>query len=167
MKRTCLLLLITVVLALPATAQNEATTEETTPAAKASSPWGIRVGLATDPDQVVGGVHFLETRIANNLYLEPNVEIGAGDDHLILAATAPFHYRFHVDAKVQPYAGGGVTIGFDRIDRPAGDDTNFEIAARATGGITWNLRSGTEMFAELNLIFGDLHDAQVMIGWRF
>jgi len=164
MKRTCLLLLVAValVLAAPATAE-----DSTSSSSEGTSPWGLRVGLATDPDQVVAGVHFLETRIANNLYLEPNVEIGFGDDHTILAATAPFHYRFQVDAKVQPYAGGGVTIGFDRIDRPGGDDTNFEIAARATGGIIWKLRGGTEMFAELNLIFDELHDAQVMVGWRF
>jgi len=172
MKRTCLLLLIAITLVLPAPAKAEdpasPSTSASTSTSKETSPWGIRVGLATDPDQVVAGVHFLETRIAKNLYLEPNVEIGFGDDHTILAATAPFHYRFEVDGKVQPYAGGGVTVGFDRFDRSGDDsDTNFEIAARATGGIIWKLRSGTEMFAELNLIFGDLHDAQAMIGWRF
>jgi len=165
MRRTCLLLVLSALvlgLAVPAAAQDSPSPSKNT------SEWGIRVGLATDPDQIVGGVHFLETWIAENLYLEPNAEIGIGDDHVVLAATAPFHYRFQVDAKVQPYAGGGVTVGLDRIDRPGdGDDTNFEIAARATGGITWRLRDGTEMFAELNLIFGDLHDAQVMVGWRF
>lgn len=166
MRRTYLIPLIAIAVALCLAAPVFA--QDTASPAKGTSPWGIRVGLATDPDQIVGGVHFLETWIAENLYLEPNAEIGIGDDHVILAATAPFHYRFQVDSKVQPYAGGGVTVGFDRIDRPVGDDdTNFEIAGRATGGIIWRLRDGTEMFAELNLIFGDLHDAQVMVGWRF
>ena len=163
MKRS-LFLMIAVVLALSA----PVAAEESSSSSKVHSPWGIRVGVATEPDQIVAGVHFLETRIANDLYLEPNVEIGFGDDHTILAATAPFHYRFRVDAKVQPYAGGGVTVGFDRHDRPGGDsDTDFEITLRATGGISWTLKSGTQMFAELNLMFDDLHDAQAMIGWRF
>jgi hypothetical protein len=133
-----------------------------------TSTWGIRVGLATEPDQIVGGVHLFETEIANNVFLEPNFELGLGDDHVILSGTAPFHYRFTVDAKVRPYAGRGVTVGVDYFDKPGGgSDTNFEIALRATGGIMWRLKGGTEMFGELNLIFGDLHDFQAMIGWRF
>lgn len=167
MKRTCLFLLIAIALVLPAPAQAEDPTPPSTSTSQQTSPWGIRVGLATDPDQVVAGVHFLETRIARNVYLEPNVEIGLGDDHTILAATAPFHYRFEVDGKVRPYAGGGVTVGFERKDHDGNDDTDFEITLRATGGISWTLRGGTEMFAELNLIFDQLHDAQAMIGWRF
>jgi hypothetical protein len=125
------------------------------------------VGLATSPDQIVGGVHFLETEIANNLYLEPNAELGFGDDHLIVSATVPFHYRIAVNARVKPYAGGGVTLGLDRVDKGNNNDTNFEIALRGTGGIFWQLREGQVMFAELNLIFGDLHDVQAMVGWRF
>jgi hypothetical protein len=132
-----------------------------------TSDWGLRVGLASDPDQVVGGVQFLETRIADNLYIVPNAEIGFGDDAVVLTGTAPVHYRFEVDAKVRPYAGGGVTVGWIDYDRPNKDSRDFEIALRATGGIVWQLGGGQEMFAELNLIFGDLYDAQVMVGWRF
>ena len=44
---------------------------------------------------------------------------------------------------------------------------DVEITLRATGGILWRLKGGTEMFAELDLIIGDLYDANVMIGWRF
>jgi opacity protein-like surface antigen len=133
-----------------------------------TSDWGIRVGLATDPDQVVGGVHLFETEIAKNVYLVPNFELGIGDDFLILAGTASFHYRFTTDAKVTPYAGGGPTVALARWDNPNGDnETDTEIALRITGGLIWRLNSGTEMFAELNLISGDLHDAQAMVGWRF
>ncbi|HXV74959.1 MAG TPA: hypothetical protein VD788_01470 [Candidatus Polarisedimenticolaceae bacterium] len=138
-----------------------------------ASPWGLRVGLATDPDQVVGGVNFLETPVATNLFIVPNAEIGFGDDAIVLTGTAPVHYRFVVDGSIRPYAGGGVTVGWIDIDLPdnanpnADDDGEFEIAFRGTGGIIWRLNSGTEMFAELNLIAGDLYDAQVMLGWRF
>jgi len=128
------------------------------------SKWGLRVGLATDPDQAVVGFHFLETQIAENIYLESNVELGVGDDHVIISATAPFHYRFRTKSTVRPYAGGGVTLGIDDKDK---GDTNFEIALRATGGVLFRLKGGTEMFGELNLIWGDLHQMQAMVGWRF
>jgi len=141
--------------------------EDPGPPGSAESSWGLRVGLATSPDQVVAGVNFLETEIANNVFLEPNAEIGFGDDVILLSATAPFHYRFVVDAKVRPYAGGGVILGVAQIDRGNDDETEFEIGLRATGGILWSLKGGQEMFGELSLVFGDLHDVQVMVGWRF
>ena len=131
------------------------------------SRWALKVGLATSPDQVVGGVNFLETEIANNVYLEPNAELGIGDSSVIVSATAPFHYRFTVDAKVKPYVGGGVTLGVAWVDKNNNNETDFEIALRGTGGIFWQLDGGRVMFAELNLIFGDLHDFQAMVGWRF
>lgn len=140
---------------------------ESDPPGDERSKWGLRVGLGNSPDQLIGGVHFLETPVANNLWLEPNAEVGIGDDHLIVAATAPFHYRFRTDTKVRPYAGGGVTIGLDRKDKNDNTDTDMKIALRATGGVIFRLKGGQEMFGELNLIIGDLHDLQAMVGWRF
>ena len=130
------------------------------------SSFSIRVGLGNEPDQIIAGANFLETEIANNVYLEPNAELGVGDDYLILSGTAPFHYRFQTSAKVQPYAGGGVIVGLARVDKNNNDDTNLEIGLRATGGIFFNA-GNTEMFAEVSLVFGDLHDIQAMVGWRF
>ena len=61
-----------------------------------------------------------------------------------------------------------MTIGFDRKDKSGGgSETDLEIALQASGGVIWKLKSGTEMFGELNLTFGDLRDVQAMIGWRF
>ena len=114
---------------------------------------------------MIGGFNFLETRIAKNVYLVPNAELGIGDDHLILSATAPFFYRFVTSTSLRPYVGGGVTLGLDRNDKK--DDTNFEIALQVSGGLIFPLNSGTEMFAELNLGSGDLRDIQAMVGWRF
>ena len=132
------------------------------------SAWGLRVGLANDPDQVVGGVHFLETELADNVYLVPHAELGVGDDVVVVAGTVPVLYRFVVDAKVRPYVGGGVTIAWIDVDPPNGkSDSSFEIAIRATGGILWRLDGGQEMFAEVNLGSRDLWDIQAMVGWRF
>ena len=155
-------LLALTILAVPAAAQ------ESDPPGDDTSAWGLRVGLSSDPDQLVGGVNFLETKIADNVYLVPNAELGVGDDHLILSATAPFFYRFVTSTGLRPYAGGGVTIGVDRYDGPKDNsDTNVEIALQVSGGVIFELKGGAEMFGELNLGFGDLRKIQAMVGWRF
>jgi len=146
-------------LAAPVAAQT-ATGEE-------PSPWGVRVGVASDPDQVVAGVNFLETKVADNVYIVPHADIGFGDDAIVVSGTAGVHYRFEVDGSARPYAGGGLTVGWIDYDRPNNSSSDLEIGIRVTGGVIWRLKSGNEMFAELSLISGDLNDAQVMVGWRF
>jgi hypothetical protein len=155
------LLLVLTIFAAPALAQDSASSADGT------SPWGLRVGLGSDPDQLIGGVNFLETKIADNVFLWPNAELGVGDDYLILSGTAPFFYRFETSTGLRPYAGGGVSIGIVRFDGPRESDTSTEIALQLTGGVIFQLKGGTEMFGELNLSSGDLRDISAMIGWRF
>jgi hypothetical protein len=94
--------------------------------------------------------------------------VGLGDDYTIITVTAPVHYRFKVDANIVPYAGGGITLGwvdheFDNGD----DDTDFEIAAKAVGGVEWPLKGNNAFFLELNIGVGDIQDAEVLAGWMF
>ena len=82
--------------------------------------------------------------------------------------TAPVHYRFKVDANVVPYAGGGITLGYVNHDLNNGqNDSDFEIAAKAVGGVEWPLKGNTQFFLELNLGVGDIQDAEVLAGWMF
>lgn len=132
--------------------------------------WGPRVGLAEDPDQVVGGVHFDLGDIVDRVRFVPNFELGVGDDFTAVSGTAPVHYLFRVNANVQPYAGGGLTLAwFDRDDDAPGrgDDDEVELGVKAIGGVQWRLRSGNDFFLELNLGFGDIHDIQALAGWTF
>jgi hypothetical protein len=129
---------------------------------------GPRVGASSDPDQVVGGIHFNFGEFVPRLRFQPNLELGLGDDYTIISATAPVHYRFKVDANVVPYAGGGLTLAFVNFDPPQGDDeTDFEIGAKAVGGVEWPLSGNNAFFVELNVGFGDIPDVQVMAGWMF
>ena len=128
--------------------------------------WGLRVGLADDPDTVLVGAHLNLGEIVEHLRLQPNVELGVGDDHTTLFITGAVHYRFNVDAEFTLYAGGGPTVGFVKRKR-RGDDTNFEIGLRAIGGIEWQLENSRAFFLELQLGFGDVHDAQISAGWFF
>ena len=132
--------------------------------------WGVRGGLADSPDQVVVGAHWVFEEIAPNLRFMPNIELGDGDDHTILALAAPFHYMFrNADTAFTPYAGGGVVLAWIDEDRPPpfGDDDDFEIAIRGTGGLEWQLKKRRRFFVEVSLIGGDVHDVQAMAGWTF
>jgi hypothetical protein len=133
--------------------------------------WGPRVGLASDPDQAIGGVHWNLGVGHDHLRLAPNVQVGFGDDHTILEGTVPVHWMFNqVEADFTPYAGGGLAIAWIDRDLPPNsnaDDTEVELALKATGGLEWHLKGRTDFFVELNLVFGDIHDFQAVAGWTF
>ncbi len=134
--------------------------------------WGPRVGLSSDPDMLIVGVHFDAGRIAPRVRFQPDVQLGIGDDFFLLGFTAPVHYRFPVSGNVMPYAGGGVTIGYVNIDVPEPfedvvDDDDIEFAIDITGGVEWLLNSGDLFFVELEILAGDLHDFQLVGGWTF
>ena len=125
--------------------------------------WGIRGGLADDPDQGLLGVHFNLGEFTRNLRFQPDVQIGFGDDQTTLFATAPVHYRFVVGRSFTPYAGGGVTLGWVDVDHFGSE---FEAGVRATGGLDWT-QDGKGFFVEMSLGFGDVHDVQILAAWSF
>ncbi len=132
--------------------------------------WGLRAGFANDADQVVGGAHFNMGELARHVRFQPDILLGAGDNVTTLYGTAPLYYRFGNSSGITPYAGGGLALGFVDVDRPAGssgDDSSFEIGARATGGLEWARAGGEAFSVELSLGFGDVHDAQVVAAWTF
>ena len=132
--------------------------------------WGLRAGVTDDVDQVVGGAHFNLGEFVPHLRFQPDVQLGAGDDHTTIYGTAPVYYRFGTETRFTPYAGGGVSLGFVDRDLPAGsnaDDTEFEIGGKVTGGMEWPRPEGQAFFLELSLGFGDVHDAQFVAAWSF
>ncbi len=129
---------------------------------------GPRVGVTSDPDQVFAGMQFNFGEFVPNLRFQPNFEIATGDDFDIISITTPVHYRFVVQGKVVPYAGGGITFAYVNMDLPRDrSDSDFEIAAKAIGGVEWPLSNGNAFFLELNVGFGDIQDVAVLAGWMF
>jgi opacity protein-like surface antigen len=132
--------------------------------------WGLRAGVADDVDQVVGGAHFNLGEFVPHLRFQPDIQLGAGDDHTTLYGTAPVYYRFGTETRFTPYAGGGLSLGFVDRDLPAGahgDDTDFEVGGKVTGGLEWPRPEGQAFFVEFSLGFGDVHDAQLVAAWSF
>jgi opacity protein-like surface antigen len=171
MKRLGLLALLAVMMAGPVWADAD---EAEQPAASRQhtrgfglAGWGLRFGLGDDPDQIVGGVQWDFGQI-KPVHIEPNVELGIGDDHVTLSGTFAAHYRFRYLEQFRPYAGGGVGAAINRVDKPqGGSSTSVDIGVRATGGVNWSLKSERQIFVELSLGFGYPYDAQLMAGWNF
>jgi hypothetical protein len=130
--------------------------------------WGPRVGLATDPDQIVAGVHFDLGEFAPRVAFQPDVVLGVGDDVTSLVASAPVWYRFEgVNPRITPYAGGALAVGLFNVDKPNGDDTKVEFGLQIGGGGEWRLKSGNRFQVELRLDLGDVWDVVAFAGWMF
>ena len=136
--------------------------------------WGVRAGLASGPDQVVGGFHFDVGEWAENIWFRPDVVVGFGDDTISLVGSIPAWYAFQVDANVTPYAGGALAVGLFRVDKGNkgkgkgnNDETNVEIGLQIGGGAEWNLKSGRRFQVELRLDLIDVWDVVVFAGWTF
>lgn len=136
--------------------------------------WGLRVGLAESPDQVIGGFHWDLGEWAPHVYFQPDLEFGLGDDVFTVDFTAPATYHWeNLEGNVEPYVGGGVVVALFSFDddfnnglgNGEGDDTEFEVGVEAIGGVEWRLSSGSDFFLELSIGFGDIHDAEVVAGW--
>jgi opacity protein-like surface antigen len=126
--------------------------------------WGVRAGLASDPNQVVVGAQFPLGEWAPRVAFTPNVELGFGDHHTILSATAPAHYIFRTKTNIKPYVGGGVTLGY--VDRDS-RSSDFGVSLELMGGAEWELKNSKSFFLELDIPFSDFHDVQVLVGWNF
>ena len=166
--KRCLILTAILMVALPVWAEESTGTSSHSDIGYKG--WGLRAGVTSDPDQIVGGVQFNFGEFTRNLRFQPDIQAGFGDDVTTLYATFPVHYRFDAGQEFTPYAGGGIAFGFVDVDLPAtssADDTSFEVGGRATGGLEWG-RSRVGSFAvELSLGFGDIHDANVVFLWNF
>lgn len=128
--------------------------------------WGPRIGLASDPDQLILGLHMDAGRFAPQVRFQPDVELGVGDDVVILDFTGAVHYLFRTQGDLKPYAGGGLTIGF--IDVDGRNDNDVDWAIEFQGGLAWSIGSGyDQFFLEAALLGGGLQDFKLIAGWTF
>lgn len=157
----------TVTLFMPTWAEDEKQERESDGGGVHLQGWGLRAGLGVNPDQVLFGAHWDLGEIIEHLRLQPNVELGGGDDAITLFGELPVHYMFRVQSKFTPYAGGGIVIGLARYDRPNKSDTSVEGGLRILGGLQWPLKNGKPFAVEANIGFGDIHEVQVKVAWTF
>ena len=131
---------------------------------------GPRVGVSIDPDQLVVGGQLELSEFAPNWSFDPSIELGFGDDLMVIALNADVFYHFHLkDSDWGPYLGGGLGVGFYSWDAPVGvrDDSETEIGLNVVGGFNIPAGAAQHWFAELRLGIGDLPDFKLMGGINF
>jgi hypothetical protein len=133
--------------------------------------WGPRIGLTIDPDQFHFGGHMDLGYFAEHVRVQPNFELGFGDDLMLAAANLEGAFRFATNWDVwTPYLGGGLGINFyewedDHPGRGNGSDT--ELGVNLLGGIEKGISNGDRFFIEIKLGFADSPDFKATVGWTF
>lgn len=128
--------------------------------------WGLRGGVGVDPDQGIIGVQWNLGNFTRRIRLQPNFELGFGDNAVIGNLGIPIHYRFGNSPNYTPFVGGGVLLGYINYDeKKSGSSSDWFIEPLALVGIEWPLSGGGQLLVELDLSFGDAHDAKLLLGW--
>ena len=106
---------------------------------------GIRGGISVDPDQFYFGGHFETSPLVDRLYFRPNVEVGVGDDLVLIGANMEFVYKFTRNRTMNLYAGAGPALN---IFMPDGGDTstdagfNILVGAETPKGLFFEFKIG-------------------------
>jgi hypothetical protein len=121
---------------------------------------GIRGGLSVDPDQFYFGGHLETAPLVSRLHFRPNVEIGVGDDLMLIGANMEFVYKFPSRSGWSLYAGGGPALNIVMVD-----DADTETDAG------FNIMVGAEqsrgLFFEFKIGAIDSPDFKFGVGWTF
>ena len=121
---------------------------------------GLRGGLSIDPDQFYFGGHIETSPLVDRLHFRPNVEVGFGDDIMLIGANMEFVYKFPSRGGWSVYAGGGPALNvftFDEGDAQTEAGFNVVIGAEQARGL----------FFEFKLGAIDSPDFKFGVGWTW
>ena len=107
---------------------------------------GVRGGVSVDPDQFYFGGHIETSPLVDRLHFRPNVEVGFGDDLMLIGANMEFVYKFPSRGGWGFYAGGGPALNVIMIDDVDDSDTeaglNVVLGAEHSGGLFFEFKVG-------------------------
>ena len=129
-----------------------------TPAAAQDA--GVRGGISVDPDQFYFGGHLETSPLIDRLHFRPNLEIGVGDDLMLIAANMEFVYRFPNRGDWTIYAGAGPGLNIamvDDADTDTGAGFNVLVGAESERGLFFEFKVGAI----------DAPDFKFGVGWTF
>lgn len=106
---------------------------------------GVRGGLSLDPDQFYFGGHIETSPLINRLHFRPNVEVGVGDDLMLIAANMEFVYKFPRRSGWGLYAGAGPALNVimvDEADSFTEGGFNVLVGAESSRGLFFEFKVG-------------------------
>jgi hypothetical protein len=130
------------------------------PAPAMAQDAGIRGGISVDPDQFYFGGHFETAPLIDHLYFRPNLEVGFGDDLVLLAANMEFVYKFTTRRAWNLYAGAGPALNVYMPDEGESDtDAGLNILV--------GVEQSRGLFFEFKIGAIDSPDFKFGVGWTF
>ena len=127
----------------------------------AAQDGGIRGGISVDPDQFYFGGHLETSALVDRLHFRPNVEVGVGDDLMLIGANMEFAYKFLRRSGWNVYAGGGPALNIYMVDDADESETeggfNILIGAEQSRGLFFEFKIGAV----------DSPDFKFGVGWTF
>ncbi len=128
---------------------------------------GPRLGLTINPDQFHVGGHIDLGDLANNLMMQPNLEIGFGDNLTTIAPSFEVDYRFRSDwGSWTPYLGGGAGPVFYSA-KHGGSTSKLGIYLQFGIGRGSSGSESGHFFLEGKLGLVDAPDFKFTLGWTF
>jgi hypothetical protein len=128
---------------------------------------GPRVGITINPDQIHVGGHLDLGDLAENLMMQPNLEIGFGDNFTTVAPSFEVDYRFRSDwGAWTPYLGGGAGPVFYSV-KHGGSSSDFGFYMQFGIGKGSSRSNSGHFFIEGKLGLADAPDFKGTIGWTF
>ncbi len=128
---------------------------------------GPRVGLTMNPDQFHVGAHLDLGDLSNNLMMQPNVEIGFGDNVTTVAPSFEVDYRFRSDwGAWTPYLGGGAGPIFYST-KHGGSSSDLGLYLQFGIGRGSAQSQSGHFFIEGKLGLADAPDFKATVGWTF
>ncbi|HJU43855.1 MAG TPA: hypothetical protein VJ691_13600 [Vicinamibacterales bacterium] len=123
---------------------------------------GVRGGISVDPDQFYFGGHIETSPLVDRLHFRPNVEVGLGEDLMLIGANMEFVYKFPSTGGWNFYAGAGPALNVIMIDDQ--DDSNVEAGFNVLVGV----ESPRGLFFEFKVGAIDSPDFKFGVGytWR-
>jgi hypothetical protein len=123
---------------------------------------GLRGGVSIDPDQFYFGGHIETSPLVDRLHFRPNVEVGIGEDLMLIGANMEFVYKFPRRGGWGFYAGAGPALNVIMIEDV--DDSNVEAGVNVLLGV----ESSRGLFFEFKIGVLDSPDYKFGVGytWR-
>ena len=106
---------------------------------------GIRGGISVDPDQFYFGGHLETAPLVDRLHFRPNLEVGFGDDLVLIAANMEFVYKFTRSRALNLYAGAGPALNIFMVDEGDSDTEagfNIIVGAETPKGLFFEFKIG-------------------------
>lgn len=130
--------------------------------------WGPRLGLSLNPDQVHFGAHLDFGQFADHVRLQPNLELGFGEDVKLFTINAEAAYRFNSRWELwSPYLGGGLGANIKSMDVGDSNESQTDIGVNLLAGVEKGLSNGDRFFLEGKVSLNDVPDFKVTAGWTF